>query len=638
MGIKKVLTGPIDWFMYNVLSENQRKRLGDLFTDEQKEKLRAIILGKQQLQRQELKQIRYHLYNLGFQDRGLSELKSFYEQNKYPYIKRLTAWELALWYANDYSKEGAEKALQYIAVAKDGEKNQDQLRRFGIVEAECYDLLQKKEMGKVVLQDLIHIQPHPDLFLGMANLENSIDKKLDWINKVMEQYHLTPIYFEKGNDSTYDDLRTQSSNESIEDVPKISVILPAFKAEQGIRIAIESILSQTWKNLELIVVDDCSPDGTAEVVKEYVAKDPRVKLLSTPENSGPYVARNIGLQHVTGDFITVNDSDDWSHAQKLEIQARHLMQHQDIIANTSAHARLTEDIKFYRRGTPGKYIFPNMSSLMFRRKPVLEKLGNWDSVRFAADGEFKRRLIKAFGKNKFVDLNSGPLSLPRQSVNSLTGSSAFGYNGFFMGARKEYVESFSTYHQSGRSLFYPYPADKRLYPVPEPMWPKREEKQENYRYFEMILVADYRDIPNEAVDKIKSLSKTSSRIGLIQMNKYDVKLSNKKIRSEIRALIDNNQVHMLVFGEQIKARHLVVLGTSILHDFQRYIPSVTTDQIKVMVDHFIETDITKYKKNLDRYFSGPMHWLVKDNDLFEKFKVAYPNEVDFLLLDKDWKI
>src|SRR5699024_10388587 len=99
----------------------------------------------------------------------------------------------------------------------------------------------------------------------------------------------------------------------------------------------------------------------------------------------------------------VNDADDWSHEKKIATQVTHLLKNPSYIANSSAHARLTEDLKLYRRGTPGRYIFPNMSSIMFRREPVLEKLGFWDSVRFAADGEFKRRLIKVFGKDSFID-------------------------------------------------------------------------------------------------------------------------------------------------------------------------------------------------------------------------------------------
>src|SRR5699024_11167570 len=147
-------------------------------------------------------------------------------------------------------------------------------------------------------------------------------------------------------------------------------------------IAIESIVKQTWQNLELLIVDDCSTDDTLEIAESYAKKDKRIKVFSTPENSGPYIARNIALGEATGDFITVNDADDWSHEKKLEIQVNHLRANPTVIANTSAHARLTEQLTLYRRGTPGRYIFPNMSSIMFRREEVVEKLGYWDSVRF----------------------------------------------------------------------------------------------------------------------------------------------------------------------------------------------------------------------------------------------------------------
>ncbi|MHC0552930.1 glycosyltransferase family 2 protein [Salinicoccus sp. CNSTN-B1] len=118
----------------------------------------------------------------------------------------------------------------------------------------------------------------------------------------------------------------------------------------GIRIAIESILGQTWQNLELLIVDDCSPDDTKAIAEEYAARDPRVRVLSTPRNSGPYVARNIALEAADGEFVTVNDADDWSHSQKIEVQARHLMDHPKVVANTSGHARLTEELTLYRRG------------------------------------------------------------------------------------------------------------------------------------------------------------------------------------------------------------------------------------------------------------------------------------------------
>src|SRR5699024_1123251 len=182
-------------------------------------------------------------------------------------------------------------------------------------------------------------------------------------------------------------------------------------------------------------------------------------------------ARNIGLSHASGNLVTINDADDWSHQRKIEIQMKYLLLHEDVITNTSQLSRVTENLFAYRRGTRGTYIFSNMSSLLFRKKQVMEKLGYWDSVRFAADGEFKRRLQRVFGKEAIVDLKTGPLSLALQSEQSLTASSAFGYHGAFIGARKEYVESFQRFYHQTDSLYYPYPLKERLFPVPKPMLP-----------------------------------------------------------------------------------------------------------------------------------------------------------------------
>ena len=87
---------------------------------------------------------------------------------------------------------------------------------------------------------------------------------------------------------------------------KFSIIIPAYNAETSIAKSIESILSQTYANFELLVIDDCSTDNTYNVIKQYS----NVKLYQTPVNSRQGAARNIGLDHCTGDYILFLDADD----------------------------------------------------------------------------------------------------------------------------------------------------------------------------------------------------------------------------------------------------------------------------------------------------------------------------------------
>lgn len=637
---KQVVTAPMDWFLYEVLNEKQRKAIGDFFSPTHKEKLVRMLNGKRNQKRKELKQIKYHLYNLGFIEKALYDLQHLYEATKDPIIKSQSALELVLWFLNQETEQGAKQALGYFQDLA-SEKNVDKQRKIAILQAECFDKLNRQAEAKTVLSDMVRAHEHPDLYLALANLELTVEQRLVWINKAMSYYQLDPIMIERNSLGKfhYDGLKTLSEEEySISNGPKVTVVLPAFKAENGIQIAIESILTQTWKNLELIIVDDCSPDDTAKVVQSYMKKDSRIQLLHTPKNSGPYVARNIGLQAATGEFITINDSDDWSHKQKIETQVTHLMENKQIIANTSEHARLTEDLRIYRRGTPGKYIFPNMSSIMFRRNPVLEKIGYWDSVRFAADGEFKRRLIKVFGKQSYVDLNSGPLSLPRQTATSLTGSSAFGYNGFFMGARREYVNSLEYYHKRSSSLYYDYPLTKRPFPVPEPMWPDREAVN-GERHFDVVIVSDFRLNNAILLDEFQYWNKQQKKIGIVQRHYYDLSSFQQDIDHSIRDYLDGTQVQMIVYGETVTANLCIVVDPIVLAEHQRYVP-----KIKAEVTDVIMSNLSKAERKTDLFvkgveqviktFDNPIHWYVETEDMKQWLSLHYPIIADKVAISK----
>lgn len=89
----------------------------------------------------------------------------------------------------------------------------------------------------------------------------------------------------------------------------ISVIVPAYNAEKTIEKCLGSIASQSYKNLEIIVVNDGSKDSTEKIVHDLALKDTRIKLISVP-NGGVSYARNNGLEHVTGDYVTFVDADD----------------------------------------------------------------------------------------------------------------------------------------------------------------------------------------------------------------------------------------------------------------------------------------------------------------------------------------
>lgn len=100
--------------------------------------------------------------------------------------------------------------------------------------------------------------------------------------------------------------------------PKVSVVMPAYKAAGFIAAAVASVRAQTLQDWELIVVDDCSPDDTAAAVEAAGEGDRRIRIVRAAQNGGVARARNLGNEHARGDWIAVMDSDDAMEPQRLE--------------------------------------------------------------------------------------------------------------------------------------------------------------------------------------------------------------------------------------------------------------------------------------------------------------------------------
>ena len=98
----------------------------------------------------------------------------------------------------------------------------------------------------------------------------------------------------------------------------ISVIVPVYKVEPYLRKSVESILNQTYSDLEILLIDDGSPDRCGEICDEYEKKDSRVRVFHT-ENRGVAAARNLGLREAKGDLIGFVDPDDWIEPEMYEI-------------------------------------------------------------------------------------------------------------------------------------------------------------------------------------------------------------------------------------------------------------------------------------------------------------------------------
>ena len=101
-------------------------------------------------------------------------------------------------------------------------------------------------------------------------------------------------------------------------MPKVSIIIPVYNVEKYLRDCLESVVNQTLHDIEIICVNDCSPDNSLAILKEYKEKDNRIKIIDLKENGGLGNARNVAIKEVTSEYIMFLDSDDWLELDACE--------------------------------------------------------------------------------------------------------------------------------------------------------------------------------------------------------------------------------------------------------------------------------------------------------------------------------
>ena len=115
----------------------------------------------------------------------------------------------------------------------------------------------------------------------------------------------------------------------------ISIITPSYNSKYFVGDTIRSVLSQGYKNWEMIIVDDCSTDGSVEVIKKIIKNESRIKLIRLKKNTGSAMSRNAALEVSNGRFIAFLDSDDVWHPDKLEKQVEFMLKRKAPISFTS---------------------------------------------------------------------------------------------------------------------------------------------------------------------------------------------------------------------------------------------------------------------------------------------------------------
>ncbi|PBJ83626.1 hypothetical protein CMZ84_03810 [Lysobacteraceae bacterium NML93-0399] len=310
----------------------------------------------------------------------------------------------------------------------------------------------------------------------------------------------------------------------VADGPLVSVIVTSWQPQVGLETAIRSLVNQSWRNLEILIIDDASPAGSSELLDRVAALDPRIRLVRLEQNGGTYRARNVGLELATGQFVTGQDSDDWSHPRRIEKQVRMLMRKTRLVSTTSHALRCDPNLVFNSPGTLVRR--ENASSLMFRREAVLQRAGFYDDTRKGGDTEYMLRIGKLFGEGAHRLLEDN-LALIRMSRGSL--STAEFKPGWRHPARASYRRGYEYWHAHSDPdalRIEPESKSRRLFPIPERFTTIRREPASHIAgALDVVFADDLRGVGSPIrlralLDEVRCAIRAGLRVGLLHLRSF----------------------------------------------------------------------------------------------------------------------
>ena len=422
--------------------------------------------------------------------------------------------------------------------------------------------------------------------------------QISWLNSLLELHGLATLSTDSGTRPlTIDDLPALIGRVPAKmDGPKISVLVPVFNGEEFIHTALAGLAAQSYRNIEVLVIDDASTDGTRELVKKFAAADKRFKLIEEKVNGGSYRARNIGLEQATGEFVTVHDADDWSHPQKLELQVAPLIAQPRLIATLSRGIRVAHESLRFLTVANGLYIRQNISSLMFRREPIQAAIGYWDEVLFGGDSEFHERMEAQFGASSVKLVNAGPLSFTRFLDSSLTGGGYASTQSGITGIRRFYVDSYNFWHKQIKAGRLSAKLGRASAGRPFAAPPLQHDRRAKYAKFELVLVADLTSSKqNEAAAGLKQVAGLK-RVGLLNLS-----ASGERLNPAILSAVDFEKVSLLLPGDKATAKVVRILNSAALGHVPKAMAELTADTVEFVNE---ETTRVEHRATAKKLFGG----------------------------------
>ncbi|GAB3229978.1 hypothetical protein GCM10027447_23840 [Glycomyces halotolerans] len=364
--------------------------------------------------------------------------------------------------------------------------------------------------------------------------------------------------------SWFDRLRSGSAP-AIDSGPKVSVVMTAYRPDHALRTAVRSLLDGTWRNLEILVVDDASGPEYDPILDEVAALDDRVRVLRQSVNGGTFRARNTAFDAATGDFITGLDSDDWAAPGRLANSIAPLLDDPALQLTHSEAFLFGEDLTATR---PGRVLTTvSTASMMFRRN-VLDRVGYYDEVRKGADTEFLHRVAAAFGKEAVLRLHGRCDTLMRQAPGSLS-RDEFG-PGWKHPSRRAYQSAYPLWHQEiAAGTADPYlPRNPSHRPFWAPYHTAVAGRDQRRRRFDIVFTLDWRPFggpQKSTIEEIKALSGQGLRLAVMHLESWrHMTTEDRPMCAPVQRLINEGVVDQVLPTDDVECDLMVLRYPPIL--------------------------------------------------------------------------
>ncbi|UNK47344.1 glycosyltransferase family 2 protein [Arthrobacter sulfonylureivorans] len=477
-----------------------------------------------------------------------------------------------------------------------------------------------------------------DVTLFRANFRNpfrrpemGFDEWLETINAVYRAEGLAELRLVPGEGEPILRLAT-TDVPAVENGPLVSILMPVFKPDAYAELAVRSALGQTYQNIEIIIVDDGSGEEYKHQLARWAALDPRITVVHNRVNSGAYTSRNMAFQRARGEFVTVFDGDDWQHPQKIERLVAAAAEQSDHRLVSAPWARVSPQVYFHYRGWRGAFITPAHVSTMFPTAVIREKLGYWDTVRKAADGEFILRYKLIVNPEDALEISEAPLTLSLVTDSNLSVEDF--RLGFRVPDRSAYREYYGRWHQqieAGKHNGYlPFPLLERAFAAPGKYLPVPVRSRE----IDVLFVGDFSSGGEESslllghVEAARGLGLT---VGV--QHKYSLGRDasfGPAFTDRFLEAFRSGELQRVEITDVVAVKLVLIYDPTGFQFHSALLSNVGAEQVAILIQHAPESDtghhyeVTAVAENVHKAFGRHPVWLPLTSAVFTRVQPLVP--------------